>query len=77
MIRLAHFQSMVFVVFLVYLLLLFLIRCNLQAQLIGAGAIFVWVFCASGIIWWGLKQGFGLRISKNKSVWAWMFMTAE
>lgn len=37
-----------------------------QAQLIGTGAIFAWVLCASSLIWWVLKQSFGLRISEEQ-----------
>ena len=34
-------------------------------QLIGAGTIFVWVFIASGVVWFTLKTVMGIRVTKE------------
>ena len=34
-------------------------------QLIGAGTIFVWVFIASGVVWFALKTVMGIRVTKE------------
>ena len=34
-------------------------------QLIGAGTIFVWVFVASGVVWFALKTVMGIRVTKE------------
>ena len=34
-------------------------------QLVGAGTIFVWVFVASGVVWFALKTVMGIRVTKE------------
>ncbi|MDA9319725.1 ammonium transporter [Candidatus Thioglobus sp.] len=34
-------------------------------QLVGAGTIFVWVFVASGVVWFTLKTVMGIRVTKE------------
>ena len=34
-------------------------------QLVGAGTIFVWVFVASGVVWFTLKNVMGIRVTKE------------
>ena len=34
-------------------------------QLVGAGTIFVWVFVASGVVWFALKAVMGIRVTKE------------
>jgi Amt family ammonium transporter len=38
---------------------------SVSAQLIGAVTIFVWVFAASFVVWFLIKQVFGIRVSKE------------
>lgn len=38
---------------------------SVTAQLIGAVTIFVWVFAASFVVWFLIKQVFGIRVSKE------------
>ena len=35
-------------------------------QLIGAGTIFVWVFIASGVVWFALKTVMGIRVTEEE-----------
>ncbi|MDC1447344.1 ammonium transporter [Candidatus Thioglobus sp.] len=34
-------------------------------QLVGAGTIFIWVFVASGVVWFALKTVMGIRVTKE------------
>ena len=34
-------------------------------QLVGAVTIFVWVFVASGVVWFALKTVMGIRVTKE------------
>ena len=34
-------------------------------QLVGAVTIFVWVFVASGVVWFALKTLMGIRVTKE------------
>ena len=40
-------------------------EATIGAQLLGIGAIFIWVFLTSLVVWYGLKKLMGIRISEE------------